>query len=109
MSTSKTLRRFFLCTGEAVPAEQLRLHPNSHIIGELRYLPEEGEMVTALAVYEQSLPADSLPLLDPRIRVEIIGDARGIKCTCCHRQYKRWQIGKVAVRQLIQRHQHAML
>jgi len=109
MTTSKNVRRFFLCNGECVPVEELSNHPASHIIGELHYLLEDGEKVTALAVYEVSLVSNVTPPMNMRVRVKIIGDARGIKCTCCHRQFKRWEIGKVAVRQLLQRHQRAML
>jgi hypothetical protein len=109
MSTSNSLRRFFLCTGERVLENELFQHAGSHIIGELHYLSEQGEKVTALAVYEQSLPVNIVPSSDMLIRVEIIGDARGIKCTCCHRRYKRWEIGKVAVRLLLQRSQRPML
>jgi hypothetical protein len=109
MSASKSARRFFLCTGQCVLADELGNYIESHIIGELRYVVEQGERVTALAVYESSLPVSMIPSIDLHIRVEIIGDARGIRCTCCHRQYKRWEIGKVAVRQLLQRYQRAML
>jgi hypothetical protein len=56
---------------------------------------EEGRKVTALAVYETSLPSNNMPVILPPIRVEIIGDARRIKCTCCHHR-ERWEIGKAA-------------
>lgn len=109
MSASKNVRRFFLCTGERVPAEELGKYPGSHIIGELRHVLDDGAQVTALAVYEDSLASNAMPQINQHVRVEIIGDARGIHCTCCHRRFKRWEIGKVAVRQLLQRQQRAML
>jgi hypothetical protein len=96
-------RRFFLCTGQAVTVEQLEKHPNSHIIGELHYLPDEGRKVTALAVYESSLAIKDFPLTMPAIRVEIVGDARRIKCTCCDNR-ERWEIGKAAFMQLMSRY-----
>ncbi len=101
-------RRFFLCTGHAVTACSLDLYPNSHILGELRYVflreGDEETRVTALALYETSLPACKPPATLPRIRLEIIGDARGIKCTlpgCANVQ--RWEIGKAAFLQLMSR------
>ena len=109
MSASKSARKFFLCTGECVPGDQLARYPASHIIGELRYVLDDGAQVTALAVYEVSLVSNNVPQINQHVRVEIIGDARSIRCTCCHRQFKRWEIGKVAVRQLLQRQQRAML
>jgi hypothetical protein len=109
MSTSKNVRKFFLCSGECVPGEELGNYPGSHIIGELRYLMDDGETVTALAIYEVSSTSNIIPSTNVHVRVEIIGDARGIRCTSCHRQFKRWEMGKVAVRQLLQRYQRAML
>jgi len=95
-------RKFFLCTGQAVTVDQLSQHPNSHIIGELSYVIDEGRKVTALAVYELSLFVSDVPDEFPAVRVEIIGDARRIKCTCCdHRE--RWEIGKTAFMQLLKR------
>src|SRR5919106_1704908 len=89
-------RKFFLCTGQAVAPDQLAKYPESHIIGELRYLMDEEQRVTALAVYEVSLPIVDVPADLPALRAEIIGDARRIKCTCCqHRE--RWEMGKAAI------------
>lgn len=96
-------RRFFLCTGQCVTFDQLEKYPRSHIIGELRYVTDEGRKVTALAVYESSLHSNNAPVVLPPIRVEIIGDARRIKCTCCHHR-ERWEIGKVAFMALMQRY-----
>ncbi len=83
-------------------------YPDSHIIGELRYiLLKEGDQetrVTALALYEMSLLACKPPDTLPAIRLEIVGDARGIKCThpgCTNIQ--RWEIGKAAFMQLMSR------
>jgi len=106
MSASKPVRKFFLCTGECVKADQLSAYPNSHIIGELHYVIDEGQSLTALAVYEVSLPTNIVPPYNVHIRAEIIGDARRIRCTFrnCQR-YKRWEIGKAALVQLSQRYQ----
>ena len=110
MSTLKTTRKFFLCTGECVPGDQLASYPSSHIIGELCYVLDEGQRVSALAVYEKSLPSSNVPPVETEIRVEIIGDARRIKCrypNCYH--YKRWMIGKAAFMQMQQRYGKPML
>ena len=96
-------RKFMLCTGEAVTREYLEKHLGSHIIGEVHYMPEEGLHVTALAVYERSRPVSDVPKMMPPIRVHIIGDARYIKCTCCYRTKKRWEIGKNAVSLMMSR------
>lgn len=88
-------RKFFLCTGQAVPGDQLAKYPNSHIIGELRYVVDEGSKVTALAVYELSRAIVDIPADMPELRAEIIGDARRIKCTCCCNP-SRWEIGAAA-------------
>ncbi len=95
-------RRFFLCTGECVTFNKLDAHPSSHIIGELRYTMDQGRRVTALAVYETSLPVSEPPAILPPIRVEIIGDAKRMKCTCCA-HYERWRIGRSATRALFER------
>ena len=83
-------------------ADKLDQYPDSHIIGELKRVNDEGRRVTALAVYEQSQCVKSLPTRQ-KIRVEIIGDARKIQCTGCKNQ-ERWEIGKAAFLQLIQRY-----
>ena len=98
-------RRFFLCTGEAVTAEQLYRYPDSHIIGELRYVVDEGRRVTALARWECSVSTrDDLPL-KPDVDVYLIGDARDIKCRCpgCTNK-ERWEIGQAAFLQLMSRY-----
>jgi hypothetical protein len=86
-----------------VTFDQLEKYPHSHIIGELRYVTDEGRKVTALAVYEKSVLIEDPPVILPPIRVEIIGDARRIKCTCCHHR-ERWEIGKAAFMALMQRY-----
>jgi len=88
-----------------VPADQLSDYPLSHIIGELHYVLDEDQRVTALAVYEVSLSCSVIPPMDVHIRAEIIGDARRIKCTyrnCDH--FKRWEIGRATFLQLSQRY-----
>jgi hypothetical protein len=94
-------RRFFLCTGQKVTFAELGNYPHSHIIGELRYLSDEGQKVTALAVYDFSRAVIDVPADMPELRAEIIGDARRIKCTCCTNR-ERWEIG-AAARELILR------
>ncbi len=98
-------RRFFLCTGQCVTFDQLEKYPRSHIIGELRYVTDEGRKVTTLAVYEASVSSRDAPVVLPPIRVEIIGDARQIKCTRCHHR-ERWEIGKAAFMALMQRYRN---
>jgi len=96
MSLSKSVtrdRKFMLCTGETVKVEQLPNFPRSHIIGELHYLPEDGIDVTSLAVYEQSRSITDVPNMLPAIRLNVIGDARRIKCTCCEYRSK-WDISR---------------
>ncbi len=98
-------RRFFLCTGKCVDYEDLHRYPQSHILGELRYLTDEGRQVTSLALYETSVRADQVPPLKPAIRVYLIGDARMIKCgfPACE-NIQRWEIGKAAFEQLMKRY-----
>jgi len=99
-------RRFFLCTGECVTADKLAQYPESHIIGELRYIADEGSnKVTALARYDVSVGVDHVPPSLPKIDVYIIGDARRIKCRvegCENTQ--RWEIGKARFLQLMKRY-----
>lgn len=95
-------RTFKLCTGQEVKFDRLDEYPHSHIIGELRYVLDDGVKVTAMALYEQSVPVTDPPPFRPPVRVEIIGDARRIKCTCCIRR-KKWSAGKAALRQMAQR------
>jgi hypothetical protein len=98
-------RLFFLCTGECVEYANLYLHPNSHILGELRYLTDDGRKVTALALYETTARADQVPPLRPDIRVYLIGDARMIKCRYADcENIQRWEIGKAAFEQLMKRY-----
>lgn len=110
MNRSKSTRKYFLCTGECVPADRLADYTESHIIGELCYVMDEGQRLSALAVYENSLPSSAIPPREVEIRVQIIGDARRIKCTipdCKHA--KRWEIGRQSFMQLQQRYGKAML
>ena len=108
--SSKVARKFFLCTGECVPAERLAQYPRSHIIGELCYVTDEGKQMSALAVYETSVPSSIVPSVAIEIRAEIIGDARRIKCTVAHCNHvKHWVLGKQSYMQLQQRYGKAML
>lgn len=102
-------RRFFLCTGQAVTVEQLMLYKHSHILGELRYVSDEGRRVTALAIYEQSMAAlHGAPSLSRPVRMELIGDARKIQCTLCEHM-ERWEIGKAGFLALMSRYQKVMV
>lgn len=103
-------RRFFLCTGECVEYKDLHKYSESHILGELRYLTDEGRRVTALALYEETVRADQVPPLKPQIRIYLVGDARMIKCRYadCDR-LQRWEIGKAAFEQLMRRYELAKI
>lgn len=105
MSNSTSKRRFFLCTGQAVTAEQLEKYPASHVIGEMCYRMDEGRKVTALARWNVSVSTkDGMPS-NPDIDVYLIGDARDIKCRCSGCVNKeRWEIGKAAFLQLMSRY-----
>jgi len=88
-----------------VRGDQLSDYPHSHIIGELHYVQDEGQQLTALAVYEVSLASSVIPPESVHIRAEIIGDARRIKCTylSCVHYLKQWKIARAAALQLAQR------
>jgi len=101
-------RRFMLCTGQCVTFLDLEKYPHSHILGELRYITDEGRKVVVLAVYETSLSVKDVPVALPPIRVEIIGDARRIKCTCCIRR-ERWEIGKNAFLALMRKYRKDLI
>lgn len=101
-------RRFFLCTGQCVKYSELYKYPDSHILGELRYLTDEGRRVTALALYLVPTCATEVPPLRPKIVLNIIGDARGIECRgkaddkqCANVQ--RWELGRAGFLALIDR------
>ncbi len=97
-------RRFFLCTGQCVAYKDLHKHPESHILGELRYVTDEGRKVTALALYEMPVSAGTVPPVKPVIIVHIIGDARLIKCRiagCTKSQ--RWELGRAGFLSLMDR------
>ena len=97
--------QYFLCTGECVKYEDLHLYADSHSIGELRYVVDEGRKVTALARYDVSVSAALVPPINPEIDVILVGDAREIKCRAggCTRK-ERWEIGKAAFMQLMSRY-----
>lgn len=99
----KSDRLYFLCTGQAVKIESLLQHPDSHIVGELVRVSFDHTMVTALAYYDVSLPVISPPDTMPLIRMEIVGDAMNITCTCCRRR-ARWLIGRAAVQYVIRKY-----
>ena len=104
-----TKRRFFLCTGQCVPYEDLHEYPQSHIIGELRYLTDEGRRVTSLAFYELSTCAGEVPPLRPEIIMYVIGDGRKIRCRYnigtperCQNE-ERWELGRAGFLALMDR------
>jgi hypothetical protein len=104
-------RRFFLCTGQVVKYSDLHKYPDSHILGELRYVTDEGKKVTSMALYDVPACAANVPPLKPEIRLYMIGDSRMIKCLYpisaevkCGR-LERWEIGKAAFLQLVQRYE----
>jgi hypothetical protein len=74
-------RRFYLCTGQCVTADKLDQYPDSHIIGELRYVSDEGcKNVTALMVYRRSLLVTNKPTAMPKVLCRQLGDVRGFEC-----------------------------
>lgn len=104
MPSPKTERRFFLCTGQCVEYKDLYKYPESHILGELRYVTDENRKVTALALYETPVYAGTVPPVKPVILVYIIGDARNIKCRyedCIRSQ--RWELGRAGFLALMER------
>lgn len=104
MPPKPTERRFFLCTGQCVAYKDLYKYADSHIIGELRYMTDEGRRVTALALYETPVSASEVPPVAPVIVVHIIGDARLIKCrhAGCTRS-QRWELGRAGFLSLMDR------
>ena len=97
-------RRFFLCTGQSVKYSDLHKYADSHILGELRYITDEGRKVTSLALYETPVSAGTVPPVKPVIIVHIIGDARLIKCRyadCSKSQ--RWELGRAGFLALMDR------
>ena len=105
LSDKPIVIRFFLCTGQCVIYEDLYKYPNSHIIGHLCSLKDEGRPVTALARWEASISTANVPPLRPEIDCMLIGDARNIKCRYpgCERK-ERWEIGKAAFLTLMSRY-----
>lgn len=101
--TKKSDRLFFLCTGETLSEDGVARYQESHIIGELVRILDGTIVVTALALYEVSLTVSTPPHVLPPVRLEIIGDSRKIKCTCC-KHHARWIIGKAAIRSVIQKY-----
>lgn len=92
-------RRFMLCTGECIPAEQLLNYPESHIIGELYYMMYKNRKITLLALYE--LPRETNIQFDPDqiIRCYSIGEAIRIRCAKCKR-FTNWGNNHLALSRL---------
>lgn len=101
-----TRRRWLLCSGRIVTAEQLDREPyGSHVLGELCYLKDEGERVTGLALYNHAWDLgfrEQVKAQFPRVLVKIIGDARAITCSVCSKSI-RWEIGEAGLRALLKR------
>lgn len=105
-------RRFYLCTGQIITAEKLVLYPFSHIIGELKYVEDEGRRVTALDVYRNPVKtSEPYPLDEYDLAYRAIGDGRKIKCyfkmsedIFCGLQVK-WEIGQAALSALRSRYE----
>lgn len=97
-------RRFFLCTGQCVTYKDLYKYSDSHILGELRYMADEGRKVTALALYVTPVYAGNVPPVRPVIAAYIIGDARLIRCRYedCKRT-QRWELGRAGFLALMDR------
>lgn len=97
-------RRFFLCTGQCVKASDLHKYSGNHIIGDLRYMTDEGRRVTALALWETPVSVETIPPLKPVDVAYIIGDARLIRCRYAEcRRIQRWEIGRAGVLALMDR------
>ena len=101
-------RKYFLCSGQCVLAQDLRNYPDSHVLGDLRVVMDEGEKVTALAVYER--PVSTQQAFNPEImaiRVWLIGDARGLRCALCghggRERRQRWELGTSGYKALVKR------
>ncbi len=102
----KYRRRFFLCTGQVVAAEDAWRFTGSHILGDLRdmSLPscidslaertEEEGRVPALALWLTPVDCLRVPPLHPEIVAYILGEARLIRCRFegCGRM-QRWERG----------------
>jgi hypothetical protein len=90
--------RYMLCTGQIVTRDRMSLFPKSHIVGALRYVEDEGARVLALVVFERSVSVADvvggvLVLGIQEIRIWVIGDARGVKCTVAScKKVQRWEI-----------------
>lgn len=97
-------RRYFLCTGQSVRYADLHKYPESHVLGELRYVTDETRRVTALALYLTPVSAGHVPPVTPIIVAYIIGDARLIKCRYpdCGK-LQRWELGKAGFLALMDR------
>lgn len=97
--------RYFLCTGECVKYADLHLYPGSHVVGRLGYLTDEGRRVSALARWEVSVLANTVPPLAPQVDAWLVGDVRNVQCRFpgCERRY-RWEIGLAAFQVLMARY-----
>jgi hypothetical protein len=98
-------RRFYLCTGNLVTIDELRLHPAAHIIGEIKRIQMYDRRVSVLAIYEVSVPTSCPPETLPHIRCEV-KEASNIRCTVknCERR-ERWEIGYPGYLQLVRRYE----
>ena len=97
-------RRFVLCTGRVVYAQEAYQFPEAHILGDLRNMTLEGRLVPSLALW--LTPADTLhvPPLHPEIVAYIIAEARLIRCRFegCKR-VMRWDASREVMEALMER------
>ena len=95
-----------LCTGKVVKYSELHKFAGSHIhiLGDLRYMTDEGRRVTALALYLTPVSTTIVPPVTPIIVAYIIGDARLIKCRYADcTQSQRWELGRAGFLSLMDR------
>lgn len=97
-------RRFVLCTGRVVYAQEAYQFPEAHILGDLRNMTLEGRSVPSLALW--LTPVDNLhvPPLHPEIVAYIIAEARLIRCRFegC-RRVMRWDTSREVMEALRER------
>ena len=68
-------RRFVLCTGRVVYAQEAHQFPEAHILGDLRNMTLEGRLVPSLALWLTPVETLHVPPLHPEIVAYIIAGA----------------------------------
>jgi hypothetical protein len=69
-----------------------------HVLGEVEILKLQRRRLYVLALFERSL--DHVPEGDPQLRMELIGDAKGIACTICDAK-KDWRADDRDIRKFV--------